>query len=70
MCFTVTFLRAMDQKREVKLAVAGALKLLREKGLRFYAIRFVAENVGEPLFTVTVTPDTPEEQVMDLITRV
>ena len=69
MDFTLTFRREKTQKRAVALSVKYVTELLREKGLTYHTLRFVAVSAGEPVYACTVTPSTAPEELMDLVTR-
>ena len=70
MRFSVSFRREMTRKRDFALAIRDVTDTLREKGLTYDALRFVALSAGEPVYECTVSPDTAPEELLDLIVRV
>ncbi len=70
MCFSFTFRKEKTQKRDFALAIRDVLALLSEKGLTCHRLRFVALSSGAPVYECVTAPDTPQEELLDLITRV
>ena len=69
MCFSLTFRKEKTQKRDFALAIRDAMAILKDAGIDYHRIRFVALSAGEPVYECSVAPDTPQEELLDLITR-